>query len=441
MFIFIPISSFAVGKYGKRIPTLACAMSMLVSCGLGVAPQVYEWFIGHELSTIASFTTYAISMVFNGAAAAWLSFAGPVLAETWFGVRERTVVNAIVSVCPYVGVALGYILGPLCIPPGKEGKGPMFSCLWVFYLCAAFICIMIAWRFPEAPHEAPSLSAAMRSSQDGKREGANDRMDTLELFRGLTACGRQEEKMVKRSVVSLWVINLAFSLPLGVYSGWTALLNINLTQVGGLTQIENGVLGCCMSLFGCIGAVFLGRVNDRRPGQIKKWILLNLLVASICFIVFGAQVLGFLSPGGPMVRKITLFASGILGGFCINAPIPLFFELAVEQTFPLMSGSTSASVLSLLVTLIQGNAPCTWYTCFFVASILPYSTRPSFVSGHIFHTWLRIFKSMDELRYDVRHPIVWPSFAFHALGLSEASGRRPDNRLKAFQARFFRLLK
>jgi len=36
----------------------------------------------------------------------------PVLSELWFTARERATVTAIVSVAPYIGVSIGFIMGP-----------------------------------------------------------------------------------------------------------------------------------------------------------------------------------------------------------------------------------------------------------------------------------------------------------------------------------------
>ena len=37
-------------------------------------------------------------MIFNGISAAWLNFAGPVLSEIWYGVDERALITAVISV-------------------------------------------------------------------------------------------------------------------------------------------------------------------------------------------------------------------------------------------------------------------------------------------------------------------------------------------------------
>ena len=37
----------------------------------------------------------------------------------------------------------------------------------------------------------------------------------------------------------------------------------------------------------------------------------------------------------------------------MNAPIPLFYEMAVEETYPNIAAGTASSVLSILITVVQ----------------------------------------------------------------------------------------
>ena len=55
----------------------------------------------------------------------------------------------------------------------------------------------------------------------------------------------------------LWAIAIAFALPLGVYSGWGAVLAINLQEFG-IDAMAAGWLGCGMTLIGCFAGVAIG---------------------------------------------------------------------------------------------------------------------------------------------------------------------------------------
>lgn len=56
-----------------------------------------------------------------------------------------------------------------------------------------------------------------------------------------------------QSVHALWIIALAYSLPLGVQAGWGAVLAINLKKVAGIGSVMSGWIGCISTLSGCIG--------------------------------------------------------------------------------------------------------------------------------------------------------------------------------------------
>ena len=55
----------------------------------------------------------------------------------------------------------------------------------------------------------------------------------------------------------------------------------------------------------------------------------------------------------PSMLVPLLYATSIVGGFFLYCPLPLFFELVVEETYPRISAATSGGVLSILNTLVQ----------------------------------------------------------------------------------------
>jgi MFS-type transporter involved in bile tolerance (Atg22 family) len=78
---------------------------------------------------------------------------------------------------------------------------------------------------------------------------------------------------------------VAFSMPLGVYSGWGAVLAINLQQFG-ISAIDVGRFGCGMTLSGCFGGVIVGALADRFRGQMKGAILVCYALATAGFAAF-----------------------------------------------------------------------------------------------------------------------------------------------------------
>ena len=93
-----------------------------------------------------------------------------------------------------------------------------------------------------------------------------------------------------------------------------------------------------MTFTGCVGGIFVSFMNDRIAGRMKTCIVILYTLASIGFILFGLEVLGI---WGAMPdeadRKWWLRLTVVVGGVFLNSPLPLFYEMAVEETYPRIS--------------------------------------------------------------------------------------------------------
>ena len=119
----------------------------------------------------------------------------------------------------------------------------------------------------------------------------------------------------------LWAIAFAFAMPLGVYSGWGAVLAINLQEFE-ISALAAGWLGCAMTLVGCFAGVIIGAWADRFRGNMKGAILVCYAISTVAFLWFALIILGVIRGS-----HVTLYLTGTVGGTFLNAPIPLFFEL------------------------------------------------------------------------------------------------------------------
>ena len=106
----------------------------------------------------------------------------------------------------------------------------------------------------------------------------------------------------------LWAVATAFALPLGVYSGWGAVLAINLNSFG-ISAIDAGWFGCWMTLSGCVGGVVVGTLTDRFRGHMKSAILACYSVSTLGFLAF-ALVGATASPGGGSGTNSTGIGAG-----------------------------------------------------------------------------------------------------------------------------------
>ena len=113
---------------------------------------------------------------------------------------------------------------------------------------------------------------------------------------------------------------------------------------------KRGVLGLPMTRVSVFLAVIVGALNDRFMGTLKTTILVSYVLTSVCFTAFGLLVLKlWVPPEGSLIPLI--YASAIGGGFFLYCPIPLFFEMVVEETYPRIPAATSSGVLSIMVTV------------------------------------------------------------------------------------------
>jgi hypothetical protein len=164
MLVSIPFTSVAVDVLGVQKPTILSVVLIWLSAGLRPAPQIAS-LLGYTMSNSTVLWINVASGILNGLAAAWLNFAGPVLSEIWFGANERARVTAILTVAPYVGGSLGFIVGPLCVKSGIEGKASLETLNWVYAGICSVLCILVVCYFPKQPKQVPSKSRQHRMSQ------------------------------------------------------------------------------------------------------------------------------------------------------------------------------------------------------------------------------------------------------------------------------------
>eukprot|EP00567_Pseudictyota_dubia_P002113 CAMPEP_0197466722 /NCGR_PEP_ID=MMETSP1175-20131217/65190_1 /TAXON_ID=1003142 /ORGANISM="Triceratium dubium, Strain CCMP147" /LENGTH=599 /DNA_ID=CAMNT_0043002771 /DNA_START=798 /DNA_END=2596 /DNA_ORIENTATION=- len=119
------------------------------------------------------------SMVLNGIGATWMGFGGPVIAERWFPVEERTLATALCAiVAPFSGTAVGFVLGPLFAGSDaaldeKAARMRVDRLFWAeAALCLTALVCCVAY-FPDRPEHPPSEAAAAcaeRKRQKVRRE-------------------------------------------------------------------------------------------------------------------------------------------------------------------------------------------------------------------------------------------------------------------------------
>ena len=170
--------------------------------------------------------------------------------------------------------------------------------------CLTFVSVLI--YFPSAPPTPPAASCVIQ------------KVDLRKGFFELLVHGR------------FWLVVTTMALPLGVYSAWLNVLDINLSSFD-FSQTDAGWIGFGSALSGSVAGVILGRIADKFPGKLTKIIAVMYFVSSLLIAWFSLICFGVVSFNTNLV-----YALAILIGFGMFGTYPLFFELCMEITYVLI---------------------------------------------------------------------------------------------------------
>ena len=169
--------------------------------------------------------------ILNGLGGMLAQAAGPVVSNNWFPPDERTRATAISTLASQGGLALSYIIGPIIVEEESdirenfpnitsrgleaELKDEISTFMYTELLITVFITACAMLHFPNKPSLPPSLSASITR---------------LEFRDGLT-------RLLKMK--NFWFILLIAASSTGIYSGWAAVLYLNLSDHGlNITQVR-----------------------------------------------------------------------------------------------------------------------------------------------------------------------------------------------------------
>ena len=144
------------------------------------------------------------------------------------------------------------------------------------------------------------------------------------------------------------VIALAYGLCNGMMSSWGSTLVLNLRAVG-VGQTAAGWISFTAVIAGNVGGLAVGAVADRFRNH-RAIILAALFGSAACLAWFTVVVAGVLpaaaDSGAAALYQVAAAATG--AGLLLNSVIPIFYELAVEATYPAVPEATTIMVLTTL---------------------------------------------------------------------------------------------
>eukprot|EP00455_Lapot_gusevi_P010347 TRINITY_DN14674_c0_g1_i1.p1 TRINITY_DN14674_c0_g1~~TRINITY_DN14674_c0_g1_i1.p1 ORF type:complete len:332 (+),score=47.49 TRINITY_DN14674_c0_g1_i1:119-997(+) len=156
------------------------------------------------------------------------------------------------------------------------------------------------------------------------------------------------------SDTSLLLTVVSYSLAQGVYVSWTGMFDLML-EPAGFSSKSSGWLAASNIFFGALAGVIVGFVVDR----VKRFKLVVLLLYFASILATGYFTL-IVPPMTTVTASylphayIWIFVVCTLAGVFIQASGPLFYEIAVELTYPDIHEGTLGGVLSMCNNGIAG---------------------------------------------------------------------------------------
>ncbi|XP_065845353.1 solute carrier family 49 member 4 homolog [Oscarella lobularis] len=283
----------------------------------------------------------------NGLAGPVAMSAPPLVSAYWFPPKQRTTATALTSLAGYYGVSLSFVIGPLLVPDRNQTNSSLLrwkdcnltlqnftDCqtqhwrhgIFIYQLteCAAaglaFLLILI--YLPSKPPKPPSITAGIQRTS---------------YFKGLKQVLGHKQ---------FWLVCLSYGISTGVFAGWFSVLDVNLKHFS-VQETEAGWIGFYSNIAGAVAGLVISWLADVIGRRTKSILLIILVGATLSFTWFTLLCLDVLPKS-----TISLYFAATLGGLLLNGSIPLFYELAVEATYPIAEGTTTG-----LLTLMN-NVSC-----------------------------------------------------------------------------------
>jgi len=260
--------------------------------------------------------------ILNGLGGMLAQSVGPFISNTWFPPAERTTATAVATLASQCGLALSYIIGPSIVAEPNDLRSAdinmtsaqinnllldeMTAFMYLELAITVVLFIVALLYFPNKPKLPPSNSASL--SKLNFRDGFS--------------------KLLRKK--DFWLILFIAASTTGIYSGWNAVLYLNLsTHNLDISQEECGWIGFASTLFSAAGGMTLGYISDKRPGHIRHLLLVLFAFAVIMFSWVAMICLHYFP-----YNLGVLYIPVLIGGFCINGSIPLMYEMIIELTYP-----------------------------------------------------------------------------------------------------------
>eukprot|EP01090_Pellita_catalonica_P008520 TRINITY_DN1941_c0_g3_i1.p1 TRINITY_DN1941_c0_g3~~TRINITY_DN1941_c0_g3_i1.p1 ORF type:complete len:175 (+),score=4.42 TRINITY_DN1941_c0_g3_i1:1-525(+) len=166
----------------------------------------------------------------------------------------------------------------------------------------------------------------------------------------------------------------------------------------GYSQRDAAALGAAQSIAGIVCGVLVGYLADR----IQRFKLLFIIALVGCGVFVGVFTLTVNYPSHHwvwLVRNFYLTAFYVVAaGVCLNATVPLFYEMGVELSYPVPEG-VSSGVLTLMFNI--GSLSAIYVADYAPAKVVNFAVTGCFLAtGACFVLLREKYKRTDiDVRY------------------------------------------
>jgi len=286
----------------------------------------------------------------------------PKLSAVWFAVNERTTSTAISGLSNWFGSAIGFLMGFMV--PSNGGLSDVRKVLYLQTLICGITFLAAALHFPDHPPTAPSSSQEKKTSENSEH---NNRT-MWSSFKSIIVD------------INFLIIVIAGGLSAGIYGTWSALFDATLSPMG-YSQEQSAWLGFISTISGIVGGILIGKFADRWSGH-YKWITVFLFVAATGSFAWFALQANHVLP----VNFVLLCVSVTLAGLFLLSAVPLFYEMAVEVTYPFPE-AISSGVLMFVNNI--GNISFVFATAYLSSTVINWLMCGSTLVFSVFLLFLR----------------------------------------------------
>ncbi|KAH6568976.1 hypothetical protein BASA62_005142 [Batrachochytrium salamandrivorans] len=295
-----PLASWCLDVKGLRI-------GILMGCWLTVLGAAIRWLGGYFDSPGVRYSITLVGQSVASIAQPLLLDAPSIVTAHWYGGKERTIANTVISLGQPIGSAIVLLISPSII-----GSDPSnFATLNLVLLILSVICAIPSIWVVDRPRTPPSFSAQTQHTP---------------FIQGVRSLVKN------RAYVVLWII---FSGFLGIFNTYITLISEYVVPFG-YSQDQAGNLGVATISIGLASAAAFGVILDRTKAY-------SLALQICCVIVTIGTIVFLLGLRSANQYPILVLGSALfgVGGFPL---VPVVLEAAVEVTFPIAPG-TSAGFL------------------------------------------------------------------------------------------------